>query len=225
VHDLEHFESFVIKPNRGSQGKGILVIENKDDKYFYSPSGKRYSRQDLRHHISEIITGSFAQDGLADIAYIEPLLVEHSSIAKFANLGLSDIRLIVCQASIISCMLRIPTKQSDGKANLHQGAIGLSINVQTGITEVASFKGESITHHPDSGVELAGQQIPFWQKICDIALRAQVAIPLGYIGVDVCIDKKSGPLVLEVNGRPGLEIQNVQQKGFSNELKLAVNQS
>jgi len=223
MQDIEHFESFVIKPNRGSQGNGILVIEHKDEQYFYSPSRKAYSRKDIRHHLSEIIGGSFAQDGLADIAYLEPLLIEHPSIAQFANLGLSDIRIIVCQQEIISCMLRIPTKQSEGKANLHQGAIGLSINAETGITEVASFQGQPLTHHPDSGVKLAGQSIPFWKQICSIALRSQEAVPLGYIGVDVCIDKKLGPLVLEVNGRPGLEIQNVQQKGFADELKLAIN--
>ncbi len=46
------------------------------------------------------------------------------------------------------------------------------------------------------------------------ARNASHAIPLGYIGVDICIDQTRGPLVLEVNGRPGIEIQNVQKRGL-----------
>lgn len=223
MQDLHHFESFVIKPNRGSQGNGILVLVGKDHNKFISASGNAYTEREIRHFVTEILSGSFAQDGSPDIAYVEPLLMEHSSIASIANLGLSDIRLIVCKQEIISCMLRIPTITSGGKANLHQGAIGVSVNVETGLTEHCSFKGKPLTHHPDSHVELQGRLIPFWPKICEMALTAQTVIPLGYIGVDVCLDNRLGPLILEVNGRPGLEIQNVQKKGFSNELEVARN--
>ena len=225
MHDLEHFENFVIKPNRGSQGNGILVMVAKDKHQWVTASGRQFSERQVRHHIAEIVSGSFAQDGAPDIAYVEPLLIEHAAIAAIANLGLSDIRVIVCKQEIISCMLRIPTRVSGGKANLHQGAIGVSVNIDTGLTEHCSFKGKPLSHHPDSNVELAGREIPFWPKICEMALAAQRAIPLGYIGVDICIDNRLGPLILEVNGRPGLEIQNVQKKGFSNELELASNKN
>ena len=59
----------------------------------------------------------------------------------------------------------------------------------------------------------------------DIAYNCARAIPLGYIGIDICIDQALGPLVLEVNGRPGLEIQNVQQEGLLNELGIATQAS
>ena len=76
------------------------------------------------------------------------------------------------------------------------------------------LKGKSIARHPDTGAELIGFQIPYWTKILDTAEAASYAVPLGYIGVDICIDDALGPLVLEVNGRPGIEIQNVQNRGM-----------
>lgn len=224
VEHLKDFKSFVVKPNRGSQGNGILVIVDNDDGTFVTASGKRYNLIDIRYHVTEIITGNFAQDGAPDTAYIEPLLIEHHGISKIANLGLSDIRVILCNQKIISCMLRVPTKLSEGKANLHQGAIGLSVDIETGVTTKCSFKGKELTKHPDTGTELIGVQIPFWAKIKQMAENSQKAIPLGYIGVDICIDEKLGPMVLEVNGRPGLEIQNVQHKGFSGEMENARDQ-
>ncbi|TQV77167.1 hypothetical protein FLL45_04255 [Aliikangiella marina] len=120
---------------------------------------------------------------------------------------------------VVSAMLRMPTKASDGKANLHQGAVGVSINIASGITETARIKKDNVTHHPDNQELLVGVQIPFWSQIIEMSLKCPQAIKLGYMGVDICIDEKLGPLVLEVNGRPGIEIQNVQQKGFYHEFQ------
>jgi predicted ATP-grasp superfamily ATP-dependent carboligase len=41
---------------------------------------------------------------------------------------------------------------------------------------------------------------------------------LGYVGVDIVLDV-SGPMVLEVNKRPGLEIQNTNLAGLLQRLK------
>ncbi|HBZ98517.1 MAG TPA: alpha-L-glutamate ligase-like protein, partial [Pseudomonas sp.] len=38
-----------------------------------------------------------------------------------------DIRIIVLMGYPIMAMLRLPTRQSGGKANLHQGAIGVGV--------------------------------------------------------------------------------------------------
>ena len=104
------------------------------------------------------------------------------------------------------------------KLILHQGAVGIAIDLQSGLTTSASLNGVLIETHPDTGRKLIGYQVPFWKKIIKIARHTSHAIPLGYIGVDLCIDQEIGPLVLEVNGRPGIEIQNVQQKGLRDDL-------
>ena len=46
---------FVVKPAKGSGGKGILVIEKRDGKAFIKPSGARLSLVDIERHVSNIL--------------------------------------------------------------------------------------------------------------------------------------------------------------------------
>ena len=205
---------FAVKPNRGSQGNGILIVTGHDHRGFIKSNGSILSLADISQHACEILAGSFSQDGSEDAVLVEPLLRQHPDLLALANFGLPDIRIILKQNVVEAAMLRVPTSQSDGKANLHQGATGLAIDIETGRVSHASQNGRAITCHPDTGAKLIGFQVPFWKEILDIAHASNHALPLGFIGVDICIDAVRGPLVLELNGRPGIEIQNVHGKGI-----------
>ena len=210
--------SFALKPNKGSQGNGIEIITRYDNGIFYGTSNKKFTISEIKQHCHEILSGTYSQDGEQDIAYFEPLIKQEESLQKISPCGLCDIRVILCKGSIISAMLRMPTSESSGKANLHQGAIGVGIDLKSGITITAKNKNKNIQIHPDSKMEIIGFKIPSWEQVLEMSKACQKAVPLGYIGVDICIDRKLGPLVLEVNGRPGIEIQNIQERGFYNEL-------
>lgn len=214
---LDNVSQFALKPNHGSQGNGILIIVAKEKGKFISASGKELDYSMIKKHCSDIIAGSFSQIGDDDKAYFEPLLIQHESLQKIAPYGLSDVRVILAQGKVVSAMLRLPTKRSDGKANLHQGAVGVAIDVNTGITINARLKQKTVTEHPDNKVNLLGFQLPYWDQIIQISKKCQTAIPLGYMGVDICIDQELGALVLEVNGRPGIEIQNIHNRGLYGE--------
>lgn len=214
LQTADSLEAFALKPNRGSQGNGILIIKERDDGVFLTPGNRRLTLADLQHHVCEILAGSFSQDGSEDTAFIEPLLHQHAELDAIAALGLSDIRVILHKHEIVSAMLRMPTRLSGGKANLHQGALGLAIDLASGQVTHASMKGKSVDVHPDTRCPLIGFQLPHWAETLMTARNASHAIPLGYIGVDICIDQARGPIVLEVNGRPGIEIQNVQKRGL-----------
>jgi glutathione synthase/RimK-type ligase-like ATP-grasp enzyme len=43
---------------------------------------------------------------------------------------------------------------------------------------------------------------------------------LGYQGIDIVLDRDRGPLVLELNARPGLNIQIANREGLGHRLAL-----
>ena len=205
---LAGMNEFVIKPARGSGGRGILVIVGRDATGFKTASGHHVSRDALIRHIGDIVFGVFALDK-ADVAIVESRLVPNPFFASLFENGLSDIRLIFADNQLALCMLRIPTAESDGRANLHQGAIGVGVDTETGVTFRAWQRRDTIKKHPETGASLIGCQVPDWHRLVRIAKRTAWTLPLKFIGVDMVVDANLGPLVLEVNARPGIEIQNV----------------
>ena len=215
--DLMTLSSFVIKPAQGSGGNGIMVIANRQGNNFITMSGKHLSVAEIRSHIGNIIFGVFAQ-GLNDIAIIEERLIGHEELSELNELGLSDIRIICYHTKPIQAMLRIATKASDGKANLHQGGIGIAVDLQTGKTTNAQIHRKDITVHPETGIELIGRTIPMWDDVLKLAIEVSKSLPLNYLGIDVAISFDKA-VVLEVNARPGIEIQNVNLKGMKPQLQ------
>ncbi len=212
-------EKFVIKPNRGSKGNGIVIITGKDKNGLISASNEKWSDEKLEQHLMEILNGYYSKNETPDKVLIEAIIEPHSFLTNFAPNGIADIRIILLRERIVAAMLRLPTNQSGGKSNLHQGAIGVGVNIETGITTSGMDRGKVVEYHPDSKLKLANQVIPHWDKLLSVAHNAQKAIPLGYAGVDICIDKIIGPLVLEINARPGIEIQNIRGLGLMDEFK------
>jgi alpha-L-glutamate ligase-like protein len=111
-------------------------------------------------------------------------------------------------------MLRLPTRASNGRANLHQGGIGTGIDLDTGLTHHAVQRNRAIDAHPDTGRPIVGLRVPYWEKVLSLSRLVAEAVGLGYIGVDVVIDAQLGPLLLEANARPGLAIQIANGRGL-----------
>jgi predicted ATP-grasp superfamily ATP-dependent carboligase len=45
---------------------------------------------------------------------------------------------------------------------------------------------------------------------------------LGYLGVDIVLDRDKGPMLLELNARPGISIQNANRFGLRDRLRQAL---
>ena len=210
--ELKKHKNFVIKPASGSGGNGIIVISGYSDGMWISISSKKYSFEKIKKHIADIIFGVYSF-GLSDTAIIEERIFQHKTITHLSPQGLADIRMINYKGINVKAMLRIATKESDGKANLHQGGIGVAIDIKKGNTFLAQIDGSDVTHHPDTDICLIDVSIPFWKDICTLCEETASLIPMGYLGIDIALSE-NGPVVLEVNARPGIEIQNVSDEGM-----------
>jgi alpha-L-glutamate ligase-like protein len=212
-------KEFVVKPARGSGGRGVLVFKDRADDGYISFDGTLVPRNELHYHLASILSGLYSLGGQPDKVIIEERVVKHSIFENVAIGGTPDIRIIAYRHNPVMGMLRLPTKMSKGRANLHQGAVGVGIEMEKGWTSGGVWRDGAISHHPDTGFPVAGLRVPHWNEICEIAMRLSAALELGYIGIDLVLDVNRGPVVLEANGRPGLAIQIANRQGLWLKLK------
>ena len=214
--------SFVVKPAEGSGGDGILVVTGRSERKrdtFRLSSGVLMSEGEIQHHISNIVGGQYSLSGHRDKALIEYCVHFDPTFAEVSYQGVPDIRVIVYRGYPAMAMVRLPTRASDGKANLHQGAVGAGVNLATGMTLAGVLENKLVEDHPDTGAIVSGLQIPHWDFILETSARGYEVSGLGYLGVDMVIDADLGPLILEMNARPGLNIQIANREGIANRIR------
>ncbi len=218
---VEKHRSFVIKPAQGSGGDGILVVtgrsERKRDNFRLS-SGMLVTEGEILYHLSNIVGGQYSLSGNPDKALIEYCVKFDPLFAEVSYQGVPDIRVIVYRGYPAMAMVRLPTRESDGKANLHQGAVGTGVDMGTGVTLQGVHNDEVVDEHPDTGALVAGLEIPHWDFILESSAKGYEVTGLGYLGVDMVIDRDLGPLILEMNARPGLAIQIANGTGLTNRI-------
>ncbi len=214
-------ESFVIKPAQGSGGDGILVVTGRSQRrsnIYRLASGVRISAAEIAHHISNIVSGQYSLSGNPDKALIEYCVRFDPVFADVSYQGVPDIRVIVYRGYPTMAMVRLPTRASDGKANLHQGAVGAGVDMSLGKTLTGVLGNDVVDEHPDTGALVTGLHIPRWDFILTTAARGFEVTGLGYLGVDIVIDRDLGPMILEMNARPGLNIQIANCAGLADRL-------
>jgi alpha-L-glutamate ligase-like protein len=221
VDQLSKHDQFVIKPARSSGGRGLVVVcEQIDATTWRTVSGAAITGNELGRQAANIVYGVYSKDR-ADRAFAEPRVIPHPVYAEFWSAGLCDIRVITLEGRAVLAMVRVPTLRSQGRANLHQGGLGLAVDLQTGRTTRAVHRGQAITLHPESKASLIGIQLPVWPEVLRVAELSAASVPLGYLGVDLVVDAQARVWVLEINVRPGLEIQNVNATGLGSALERA----
>jgi alpha-L-glutamate ligase-like protein len=212
-------EQFVVKPAHGSGGDGILVISGRRGDKYRRSNGQFLTREEFDHHLSNMLSGLFSLGGQPDHVLVEYCVQFDPIFDNVSYKGVPDIRIIVFQGYPVMAMIRLPTRLSDGKANLHQGAIGVGIDIPTGLTCRGVWGNEPVKEHPDTEHTIVGLPIPRWDELLLIATRCYEMSQLGYVGVDIVLDKNLGPLILELNARPGLAIQIANGNGLLHRLK------
>lgn len=225
--EVQHIEryikdtpGFVIKPAKGSGGKGILIITKSESGRYYKGSGKEESLSEIKRHVTNILAGLFSLGGSSDEAVIEALIQFDDAFDGFSFEGVPDVRVIVFKGFPVMAMMRLSTVASDGKANLHQGAVGVGLNIANGKALHAVQFDQPITHHPDTKKQLSLLEVPEWERLIYLAASCYEMTGMGYLGTDMVLDREIGPMLLELNARPGLAIQIANGQGILPRLKL-----
>ncbi len=216
---VKNYKSFVIKPAHGSGGKGVLVIQSYTQNHFRLPSGRVLRYREVYQHISNILSGLYSLGGRYDTALFEEMVHFSDVFKNYSYQGIPDVRLIIYEGYPVLAMMRLATKESAGRANLHQGAVGVGIDIKTGRAISAVQHNKPVRFHPDTKADLMQLSVPFWKEHLLIAAQGYEMTGLGYLGADIVLDKNKGPMVLELNARPGLAIQIANQCGLRSVLK------
>ncbi|MFO8084263.1 MAG: alpha-L-glutamate ligase-like protein [Desulfobacterales bacterium] len=220
---LSKLDGFVIKPSRGSGGNGILLIESHRNDVFFRSDGSVLDIDQIKYHTANILSGMYSLGAIMDKAMIEYKVKFDPIFRDISFQGVPDIRVIVFRGIPVMSMLRLPTKLSGGRANLHQGAIGVGVDISTGKTLRAIWRNRPISCHPDTAAPIRSIQIPGWDEILINASKSQEIVGLDYLGVDIVLDQDLGPMILEFNARPGLAIQLASSCGLSPRLEMVQN--
>ncbi len=224
INFLPASSGFVIKPAKGSGGKGILVIQqvecNNRQFSYIKVNGDVVDINYLKRHCSNILAGLYSLGGKSDVAIVERIIEFDDTFSDFSYEGVPDIRVIVFKGYPIMAMMRLSTRASDGKANLHQGAVGVGIDIVSGKALHAVQFGKPVSEHPDTQRKLSELQVPNWDNLLLLASQCYDETGLGFLGADIVLDVRRGPLVLELNARPGLAIQIANGCGLKPRLQL-----
>lgn len=215
--------AFALKPNRGFGGEGIVVVYGKKKKAkeptWIKADKSLITKKEIETHILNILEGNFSLYSLPDIAFFEERLKVIKELKHFSWRGIPDIRVILYHFIPVIAMLRLPTVESEGKANLHRGGIGVGIDLATGFTTNAIHHRRFIDYYPSTRYLLRGIKIPFFKKILNLSILVAKTLRINFLGVDIAIDKEKGPVIVEVNVRPGLDIQIANLTGLEERLK------
>lgn len=215
---IDPSSGFVVKPASGAGGNGILVVRGKLGHRYQLGNATIVSRERLRHHVGNVLSGMYSLGAQRDVAMVEERVVFDPRFDAITCGGVPDIRVVVYRGVPVLAMTRLPTQVSEGKANLHLGGVGVGLDLATGVTAGAVHGDRRVAHHPDTLEPVEGIAIPGWQRLLDLVARCQTLCGLGYLGVDVVLDRDRGPLVLELNARPGLSVQLANRVGLRHRL-------
>ena len=218
LRELDSYSSFVIKPAHGAMGNGILVVRERDGDWF------RAARRAAGSTGGALRTTRRASSRARTRWAASPTSRSPRSgsrctpsFAAITTEGVPDVRVIVYRGVPVMSMTRLPTRRSRGRANLHQGAVGAGHRARHRARPTSRCcdgkRGRRAPRHA------AGGRRPRRSRSSSACSRSRCARATRRSSATWAptwwSTREHGPLVLELNARPGLAIQIANRAGLA----------
>ena len=189
VHD-----SFILKPVTSSQGRGVRIIDLKNED---------------KDSFIDSISKDLKKDGKGIKYVIEELISQDPFMASFHPESVNTIRYAVFydkgNVDKVFAILRMGV--GDNRVdNTHAGGICAAIDLDSGliISEGVRQNGEKYYYHPDTGVQILGTKIPRWDELNQMVKElVPYNSPVRFVGWDFALSQK-GWCIVEGNPSPSL---------------------
>lgn len=196
-----------VKPLAGRGGKGAERWDLKFGRYC-NPAGQSLDRAKL--------VAVLKQRSLAEPLIVQPRFASHPALGNLSNGALTTVRLLTCldergQPELVGAAMRMAIGRNRTVDNLHAGGIAAAVDLAAGTLGPASDLGTDcrlgwMDFHPASGARITGTVVPLWAEIKTLAADAHRAFgDRVLIGWDIA-PTAAGPVVVEGNGAPDLDI-------------------
>lgn len=185
-----------IKPIFGSGGRDIVVASKIGSDVVVSSA------------TTSLPLRSFA---LRERSIVQARVTQDSRMAAVAPSSLNTIRMVTMltkrqEAIVVGTAIRFGVGESIVD-NFSAGGVSVGLDAKTGKLRTHGFdkKGKSYTAHPTTGVVFGDFVVPEWPRVCQSALEVQKAFSFyRLMGLDLGIDERGEPVVVEINGSPDL---------------------
>jgi hypothetical protein len=197
-----------VKPSRGRGGRGAERWDRVAPHIYRGPAGERLSAAEL---LDRLVRRS-RQVPLV----VQPRLTPHPEVARLTSGALPTARIVTClneqgQPEVMISVFRMSIGSNRTVDNMHAGGIAAAPDIPTGRLSRASDLGMNarlgwFTAHPDTGEQIEGRVLPFWQEAKQLAIKAHRAFSdRTVVGWDIAI-LEDGPILVEGNGNPDMDI-------------------
>jgi hypothetical protein len=207
---VEDGGGMIFKPERGERGQGVFLVEVQ--------GGGLVRRRGAQSEPFRVSVGT-------RLTVVERRLLPHEFWREIFPHAANTIRALTLwtpgdpEPFLARAAQRFGTVDTMPTDNFSGGAICAAIDLETGRLGTSLMhpaKGHRapglLTHHPDTGRQIAGLTLPFWDRLRDTVLRAAKSVPGNrYIGWDVFVDASGAPVIVEANGNPGLQMVQVDR--------------
>lgn len=220
----EHSEEIIIeKPKKRFEKRWERIkksffqeFENKYHHGKYQIGDELLTDQEFRRRLLDLLDGKYSMTLWWDSIIIEEKLIAGELFKDFCEYGLADIRVIVFNLVPVATMIRVPTKDSGGKANLAQWGLGFGIEVGSGKITSLLWKNKIYKiKFPKKFAHFHNKKLPYRNDILFLSSKVQYFVNLWYLALDWVITNE-WPKLLEINARAWLEVQKVSDTKLKN---------